>query len=131
MAIEGKVAKILNTREIVINKGALDGVEAGMKFNVQGPKLDVIDPDSEETLGHLVREKLRVLIVEVERRFSVGRTFETYQAIDLEAPNALVVAPAYVRKVKTIRTGSEFEFREGSAYVSVGDLVIQAPQPQK
>ena len=35
MTIEGKVAKILNSREIAINKGSEDGVKTGMKFNVQ------------------------------------------------------------------------------------------------
>ena len=36
--IRGKVAKILNTREVVINIVSKDGVEVGMKFEVLDPK---------------------------------------------------------------------------------------------
>ena len=34
MAIEGKVATILNERDLVINKGSSSGVAEGMKFGV-------------------------------------------------------------------------------------------------
>ena len=33
--IKGLVARVLNTRELVINKGAADGVYQGMKFAVR------------------------------------------------------------------------------------------------
>ena len=46
MVIEGKVAKVLNSRELIINKGTDDGVEIGMRFDVQGSGLDILDPDS-------------------------------------------------------------------------------------
>ena len=38
MAIEGKVAKILNTRELIINRGAEDGVANRMQFVIQDPR---------------------------------------------------------------------------------------------
>ena len=76
MGIEGKVAKVLNSRELVFNKGASDGVETGMKFHVQG-MIDIVDPDSQEDLGSLARSKLEVEVVEVEPRFAIARSFET------------------------------------------------------
>jgi hypothetical protein len=136
MGIEGKVAKILNSREVIINKGALDGVETGMKFNIQEPEVAVFDPDSKSLLGHLTRSKIRVEIIEIQQQFSVARTFETYRAIDPDAPRSFLGLPGYVTKVKTIReewnwNPESFEFREDSVQVKVGDLVVQAPQPQK
>ncbi len=134
MGIEGKVAKILNSREVIINKGALDGVETGMKFDLQEPEVAVFDPDSKVLLGRLTRSKIRVEIIEVQPQFSVARTFETYRAVDPDAPRSFLGLPGYVTKVKTLReewNPNLFEFREDSVHVNVGDLVIQAPQPQK
>ena len=130
MGIEGKVAKVLNSREVIINKGSSDGVETGMKFNIQEPEVDVFDPDSKVLLGRLTRSKIRVEITEVQPQFSVARTFETYQEMNPEVSRSLFAFPRPVTKVKTIRRMSDFEFREGSVYVDIGDLVIQAPQPQ-
>jgi hypothetical protein len=132
MGIETKVAKILNSREVIINKGAMDGVETGMRFNVLEPGVTVLDPDSKSLLGHLTRSKICVEIVEVEPTFSVARTFETYRENNRDAFSSVLGLSRYVTMVKTIRqeSGSHFEFREDSVDVSVGDLVVQAPQPQ-
>lgn len=65
-AIRGKVARILNSRELAINVGAADGVKVGMYFDVLDPKgEDIKDPDSGEVLGSLERPKVRVKL----RRF--------------------------------------------------------------
>ena len=131
MVIEGKVARVLNSRELIINKGIVDGIEIGMRFDVQGPGLDILDPDSRANLGHLVRSKIRVQIVEVEHLFSIARTFETYQSEEAPASIFSIGIPRHVTKVKTLRTdGSSFEFREDSANVSVGDRVVQIQPSQ-
>ena len=129
MAIAGKVAKILNTRELVLNKGTNDGVEIGMRFEVQDLGVDVIDPDSEDILGRLARPKLRLEIVHIEPRFSVGKTFDTYQQPNFAAAFSAVISPTFITRVKTIREGEEQEFSEGSVSVSVGDPVAQLAQP--
>ena len=133
MGIEGKVAKILNSREVIINKGTLDGVETGMKFDVQEPEVTVFDPDSKVLLGRLTRSKVRVEIIEVEPKFSVARTFETYREKNRDPLSSVLGLPRYVTRVKTIRqeSGPHFEFHEDSVHVDVGDLAIQAPEPQK
>ena len=78
MAIEGKVAGILHERELVINRGAEAGVKERMRFKIVEPQVDIKDPDTGEALGTVTHEKIRVEIVEVQPKFSKGRTYETF-----------------------------------------------------
>ena len=78
MAIEGKVAEILNERELVLNKGEIAGVKKDMIFGVFETK-EVIDPDTGEILGPVDSVKIRAKVVDVQPKLSVCRTFETYQ----------------------------------------------------
>ena len=125
MTVKGKVAKILNSREIAINKGSEDGVKTGMKFNVQEQETTITDPDSDAHLGQLIRPKISVEVTHVDSRFSVARTFETYQAPNPDATHISSVFSRYITRVKKIRTQSDFEYREDSVYVSVGDTVVE------
>jgi hypothetical protein len=74
--IEGKVARIINTRELAINVGAGDGVKTGMIFAVLAAEpLEIKDPDSGTKLGEIDREKVRVRVSEVHESFSICRTY--------------------------------------------------------
>ena len=58
--IRGKVARVLNEREIAINIGTAHGVTVGMYFDVIDPHYENIkDPDTNEVLGSLGRPKVR------------------------------------------------------------------------
>ena len=48
MAIEGKVAAILNERDLVINRGSDSGVQEGMRFGVVEKDVPIVDPDTEK-----------------------------------------------------------------------------------
>lgn len=77
MAVEGKVAKILNGGEIVINRGSQNSVKAGMVFEVFAPEgEEVWDPDTGETLGTVEEIKAKAEVTEVKDRFAVARLFE-------------------------------------------------------
>ncbi len=129
--VEGKVAKILNSRELVLNRGSDDGVELDMKFRVMGREV-VIDPDTKEELGYLERETIKVKAVSVEARFSIAQTYETYQVgggvltLFSQAFPGLTRPPTTV--VRRIRT-SELENPETSitqdVFVQIGDRVTQ------
>ena len=59
--IHAKVAKILNSREIVISAGQDKGVRVGMYFDVLDEEGEEIqDPDTGEVLGSLERKKVRM-----------------------------------------------------------------------
>lgn len=125
MTIEGKVVRILNSRELIINKGSNDGVANRMKFDILEPKLAVFDPDTKEDLGQLRRSKITVEIIQAEPRFSIGKTFETYREPMPQSTLSALISPTYVTKVKEIRQDGGFKFREDSVMVSVGDPVVQ------
>ena len=76
--IEGRVAQILNARELVINIGSDQGVSRGMKFSVlsEAP-MEIRDPTTNEVLDEIDREKVRVEASEVRNRITICRTFRT------------------------------------------------------
>ena len=131
MVIHGKVAAILNERDLVVNKGQADGVFEGMAFNVTEPNVSITDPDSGIELGVLTREKIKVKVFEVHPNFSVAKTYETYSATE---PSAIEFADALhrrrsvtrVRKI-LIEPGEEKSVTIGvsGSTVNIGDPVFQ------
>jgi hypothetical protein len=72
VVIEGRVAQILNHRELIINRGRNDGVAHGMTFEILiGEPLQVNDPETGESLGILERTKASVRASEVHDKFAV------------------------------------------------------------
>src|SRR4051812_6821678 len=52
--ITGFVARVLNSRELVINRGSEHGVELDMHFEVLAPEgEDITDPETGEPLGSI------------------------------------------------------------------------------
>ena len=127
MGIEGKIAKVLNTRELVLNRGSNDGVIVDMEFAVMEPRLSIIDPETEEPLGELEREKIRVRVFETHPRFSLARTYETYQEInpDSALSNLSRAISPFVSKVKRLNTQMTAVDQVGIANVRVGDVTTQ------
>ncbi|MDE2688613.1 MAG: hypothetical protein OXI16_14100 [Chloroflexota bacterium] len=124
--IQGSVANILNERELVINRGAEQGIRDGMKFRILEETYHIVDPETNESLGSMTREKIRVKIVDVRPKFSVGRTYETFPARTPSHFLGLLQTPT-VRKIQTINTpgiGTE-PFDDSVGYVNIGDKVIQ------
>ena len=131
MGIQGKVATILNERDLVINRGTIAGVKEGMVFAILEPTVEISDPDSGLSLGSITREKIRVKIVEVEKQFSVGKTYQTYSSGSMVAPNiALALGLNTATKVRTLQTDDSAinlssSGEEGRASVDIGDLVFE------
>jgi hypothetical protein len=138
MAIDGKVAAILNDRELVINKGKNSGVKAGMIFGILEER-EIEDPDTKEELGSVEIVKIRVKVVDVKPKMSICRTYETYNfnlggsgqlrpVPGLPWLGATTVAelfyepsPNWVTKVKTLNPKAN----EEGAVVDIGDRVRQ------
>ncbi|NKX56282.1 hypothetical protein [Arthrobacter mobilis] len=77
--ITGKVARLLDERELVINRGGEHGVMEGMRFRILSDKTyEVTDPDDDDVvIGELPITKTVVKVIEVHPRMCVAKTFRT------------------------------------------------------
>ena len=137
--IKGKVAKILNSRELVINRGSNDGVTEGMIFNILDPSgEDIKDPDTGKPLGSLKRTKLQVRVNAVHENLAVAITykktthvigrvaFPAQQPFDKQFPG-LADLLNYRRTVVTEETlkkpdGVYDPIDEADSFVKIGDI---------
>ncbi len=108
--IRGKVAHILNTREIAINVGTENGVTVGMYFDVMDAHYEnITDPDTNEVLGSLERPKVRVKIIHVQEKLSLATTYRkervntggTGRGIPLGPFARALMPPTWVEKYET------------------------------
>lgn len=73
--LTGRVAAILNERELVINIGADKGVALQMVFKVVAEKpLEIADPETKEIIGYVDQEKVRVKVEEVQKGLAICKT---------------------------------------------------------
>jgi hypothetical protein len=130
--IQGQVARILNSREIAINRGAEHGVREGMKFAVLDPTAeDIRDPESNEVLGSVYRPRVEVKVVIVKDKLSIARTFKRYQVnvggsglggvMNLKA----FEAPKWETRYETLKTDEQTweDISESQSFVKTGDPV--------
>ncbi len=137
--IRAKVARILNSREIVITAGANQGVMVGMHFDVMDTKgEDIRDPDSGEILGSIERPKVRVQIAQVQEKMAVAATCRKYRVnlggtgtmfIGLDDVTRALMPPRYETKYETLKTNEKTweDLEESQSYVKIGDPVVQVP----
>lgn len=80
--IEAKVASIIDSRLLVLNRGADHGVEVGARFAVLSDQtVDITDPDDPTaTIGALPIAKTIVKVVSVQDRMAVAQTFRTLKS---------------------------------------------------
>ena len=137
--IRGKVAKILNSRELVMNVGNTDGVKVGMVFRVLDiEEDDIVDPDSGVNLGSLERTKVKVKIDLVKKRMSIAKTYQK-KTVNIGGSAVGMVAfaerivnisdqltpPQWVDKYETLKLPDDFEpLDESDSIVNIGDIVI-------
>ena len=135
MVIEGKVATILNSRELVINKGKTSGVKKDMIFGVLEIKENIEDPDTREVIGSVESVKIRVKVVDVQPKLSVCRTYETFQT-NIGGSGKFTIStlsaffeppPKWVTRIKTLKSeDASFEdLGVTGSFVKIGDKVRQ------
>jgi len=135
--IKGKVARVLNSRELAINCGEEHGVQVGMIFAVLDPKgEDITDPDSEEVIGSIGRTKVLVEVVKVEQRLSLARTFRKREVnvggggAGLSQLSMAFLPPKWVTRYETFRSDEAAweDLPEEKSIVKRGDPVEQVPK---
>jgi len=136
--IEGKVSGVLNERELTINIGSKNGVHEGMKFRILADKpLEIYDPDSNELLGTVDREKVQVEVSEVYEKFSICKTFRktvvggsTFSTI-LEFSKMFSQRLEISETLKAENSALPTPLSEEESYVKKGDRVIQIIEVEK
>lgn len=132
--IRGKVARVLNSRELALNIGSQNGVREGMLFDVIDPKgEDIVDPDTGGILGSLERPKVRVKVISVQDRLSVASTYKKERVniggvgIGTSAISQLFMQPEHVTQYETLKTEEKTweDISEEESYVKCGDPVVQ------
>jgi hypothetical protein len=125
--IYGKVSRVLNTRELVLNIGQEHGVEIDMLFDIF-PKSrdDITDPDTDEALGSIYRPKVRVRVTNVEQRFSISRTYQT-KGGSFSPWASLANSALRAQRYETLKqSDAKFEdLDEADSYVKRGDPAEQ------
>ena len=133
--LRGKVARILDSRNLVINIGSQQGVIIGMYFDVMDPKgEDIRDPNTNEILGSIERPKVRIRIINVQDKLSVASTYKKKKvniggkgvAINLGFAEYLM-PPKWVTKYETLKTDEKTweDLNEEESRVKSGDPVSQ------
>lgn len=133
--IQGKVARILSSRDLAITVGSNDGVKVGMLFEVMDTKgEDIKDPVTGDLLGSIDRAKIRVKITRVQQRLSVASTYkkETVnvggRGFDIDAGlSRIFMPPKWVTRYQSLKTEEKTweDLDEEENYVKTGDPVVQ------
>lgn len=132
--IRGKVAQVLNSRELALNVGTDHGVRVGMLFDVLDPKgEDIVDPDTGDVLGSLARPKVRIKVISVQPKLAVASTYKKERiniggvGIGSAGLAQLLSPPEYVTQYETLKTTEKTweDISEKDSYVKRGDPVVE------
>lgn len=122
--IHAKVARILNSTDLALNKGAEDGVEEGMKFAVLSDAgQDIRDPDTGEILDSIQVAKTVVKIIHVAPRSSIGRTFR--KRVSTGIFSSLGQGSTRHETLASDESRVQQELDPKEAKVKVGDLALE------
>ena len=128
--LRGKVARVLNDREVAINLGTVDGVSSGMEFDILSRDAqEVRDPDTDEILGAVQRPKVRVKVILAYDKMSVASTFQKHR-VNVGGTGiglGIFQPPRWREYYETLKREDARvdEISEGDSYVSIGDPVVQ------
>lgn len=138
--ITGKVAKILNARDLVINRGSAHGVALGMRFAVLDAKGEnIADPETGESLGSVERTKVEVEVIDVLEKLAVARTFRKWtknvggNLVNWPGLQKSLQPPKYVERWQTLKTDESTweDLDEADSYVKTGDPVRQVLEDEE
>ncbi len=120
--IEGKVAEIIDEYTVVINKGSDNGVEENMWFIIYQQGKEIMDPDSNISLGYFEYVKGKVKVDIVSEKYSIAKSYE-HAVVGIPSPFSI---GRYITKELPL----DEETKKGLdksviTKVKVGDLVRQ------
>ena len=136
--LQGKVAKILTEREVVINIGSAQGVKKGMRFAILAPTPEeVLDPETGEVLDVVDRTKVLVQATEVREKITICSTYRTTKVSGGALSTAyslgrLFDPPREIPETLRIEDSSlPAPLSPEESYVKIGDRVKQVEEPNR
>lgn len=69
--IKGKIIKILDNKRVIINLGYNDWIEKDMKFIIYDEGEEIIDPESNISLGKREIVKHKIKAIHIQENFSI------------------------------------------------------------
>ena len=149
--IRGKVARVLNEREIAINVGTAHGVTVGMYFDVMDALgQNIEDPETGELLGSIERLSTRVKVTHAQEKLSVAATYRgkrvniggtgndrylkaTIDSLTLGPFARSLMPPNWITKYETLRKtkSTPDPLDEEDSLVKIGDPVVQVLEEDK
>ena len=133
MKIKGKVADLIDSRTLVINKGSKNGVKVGMLFMVyDATGKNVKDPETGEELGKIQLPKIEVKVTHADEKYSIAETHK-YREVNTGGINPVVGMPSIFTPPKYVKVYETFEIEETAkkkldqekSMVKIGDIVEQ------
>ena len=130
--LQGKVAKILTEREVVINIGSAQGVMKGMRFAILAPTPEeILDPETGEVLDAVDRTKVLVQATEVREKITICSTYRI-----IKRPGGAFSSGYYMKRLfdppeeipETLRiedSSLPAPLSPEESYVKIGDRVKQ------
>ena len=124
--IRGKVAQILDSRQLVINVGSSQDVAVNMIFKILNPKGEQIrDPDTQQILGSIESPRAFVRVIQVQDNLSVATTSvagPVFSPVTLGPIARALMPPRWVDQYESL-TGN-------LSSVNIGDPAVQViPTP--
>lgn len=132
--IAGTVAKVLSDREVVLNRGAKDGVKIGDYIGIIDEEASKVpDPDTGDELGELTQFKTSLRITQLSESLSIASTYRVrrvnrgglgmgMKALEM---GRLLREPDWVDEPETMNVDPEsMAANQGTPVVAVGDAFL-------
>lgn len=122
--IRAKVARVLNTTDVALNRGTEAGVEVGMRFAILSDRgEDIRDPDTHEVLDSVQIAKTLVKIVDTTAKVSIGRTFRTIESVGF----GRIMTDGTTRRetLKSDERRVQQELNPKDSFIKTGDEAVQ------
>lgn len=94
---EAKIASVVDQYRVVINAGRIDDVKVGQRFLIYKIGDEVIDPDTDESLGRLEVVKGIGEVIHVQDRMATLQTTDKHEIQRRSAWN-LILQPVEISK---------------------------------
>lgn len=124
--IHGKVAQLLNVRQLALNVGYKHGVAQGMHFAVLNRNAgDIRDPDTHEILGSAVLPKLHVTVTTVQAEFCIANVVGARYVGGLGMPSIFFEGREVPLTLRRADHPGVEEIDAKDSIVQIGDPVVQ------